>query len=94
MERRSIRLSRPRILTLAAVGMLALCAGCGEDTRSQAQAVSPPAQDAVHAYADQLIDEGRQTFRSDTFGDETFWGDTIKLHQAIAGSAHGGVGLG
>lgn len=94
MELRSIWPSSPLVLTLAGVGMLALCTGCGDDERSQAQAVSPPVQDAVHAHADQLIDEGRQTFRSDTFGDQTFWGDTIKLHQAIAGSAHGGVGSG
>ena len=81
------------MLTLAAVGVLALCTGCGDDGSSQAQAAGPP-RDAVHAHADQLIDEGRQTFRFDTFGDEEFWGDTIKLHQAIAGSAHGGVGPG
>ena len=30
------------------------------------------------------IDEGRQTFRFDTFGDEAFWGDTLKLHRAVA----------
>src|SRR5262245_41968038 len=42
----------------------------------------------------QLIQEGRQAFRFDTFGDETFWGDTLKLHQAIEGSAFGGVGPG
>lgn len=72
-----------------------MCNGCGEDGESQAQAASPtPIQDAVHAHADQLIDEGRQTFRYDTFGDEAFWGDTIQLHRAIAGSAHGGVGSG
>jgi hypothetical protein len=41
-----------------------------------------------------MIGEGRRTFRSDTFGDEEFWGDTLKLHQAIAGSANGGVGAG
>ncbi|HKF41490.1 MAG TPA: hypothetical protein VKG01_00175 [Thermoanaerobaculia bacterium] len=41
-----------------------------------------------------MIDEGRQTFRFDTFGDEAFWGDTLKLHQAIAGAANGGVGDG
>ena len=29
---------------------------------------------------------GRQIFRFDTFGDEAFWGDTLKLHQAIAGA--------
>ena len=32
-----------------------------------------------------LINDGREIFRYDTFGDEAFWGDTLKLHQAIAG---------
>ncbi len=41
-----------------------------------------------------LIREGRQTFRFDTFGDEAFWGGTLRLHQAIEGSAFGGVGAG
>jgi hypothetical protein len=41
-----------------------------------------------------MIDEGRQTFRFDTFGDESFWGDALKLHQAIAGEKLGGVGPG
>jgi hypothetical protein len=41
-----------------------------------------------------LIDEGRHTFRFDTFGDEAFWGDALKLHQAIAGAKLGGVGAG
>ena len=49
---------------------------------------------AISASAAAMIDEGRQTFRFDTFGDETFWGDTLKLHQAIAGAANGGVGDG
>jgi hypothetical protein len=38
--------------------------------------------------------EGRQTFRFDTFGDESFWGGALKLHQAIAGYKLGGVGGG
>jgi hypothetical protein len=42
----------------------------------------------------QLIAQGRQIFRYDTFGDEGFWSDTIKLHQAIAGAKNGGVGPG
>jgi hypothetical protein len=41
-----------------------------------------------------LIDEGRHTFRFDTFGDEAFWGDALKLHQAIAGAKLGGAGAG
>jgi len=41
-----------------------------------------------------MIRDGRHTFRSDTFGDEAFWGQTLGLHKAIAGSKNGGVGAG
>ena len=44
--------------------------------------------------ARQAVVQGRQIFRYDTFGDEAFWGDTIKLHQAIQGARFGGVGPG
>src|SRR5262245_40548515 len=40
------------------------------------------------------IAQGRQIFRFDTFGDQAWWGDTLRLHQAIAGSGNGGVGSG
>ena len=40
------------------------------------------------------INKGRKTFRYDTFGDEAFWGDGLKLHLAIAGEKLGGVGPG
>jgi hypothetical protein len=48
----------------------------------------------VESDALQMIKEGRQTFRYDTFGDEEFWGDTLQLHRAIAGAKLGGVGPG
>ena len=41
-----------------------------------------------------MIVEGGATFRSDTFGDEAFWGDALKLHDAIQGERFGGVGPG
>ena len=41
-----------------------------------------------------LLDDGRQIFRYDTFGNESFWGGALKLHQAIAGTNNGGVGPG
>lgn len=41
-----------------------------------------------------LIAQGQQTFRFDTFGDETFWGGQLQLHKAIEGSSFGGVGPG
>lgn len=54
----------------------------------------PPAGDPVKDQAGRMIDEGRQTFRFDTFGDEAFWGGTLRLHLAVAGEANGGVGTG
>src|SRR5205807_3078365 len=38
--------------------------------------------------------EGRKIFRFDTFGDESFWGGQLKLHEAIEGAKLGGVGPG
>src|SRR5688572_20518123 len=43
---------------------------------------------------DELFRNGQQIFRFDTFGDEAFWSGALKLHQAIAGAANGGVGPG
>ncbi|HVQ65009.1 MAG TPA: hypothetical protein VMT78_10765, partial [Terriglobia bacterium] len=50
--------------------------------------------DVIQRNASDFMEEGRHTFRFDTFGDEAFWGDALKLHQAIAGSRFGGVGPG
>ena len=41
-----------------------------------------------------MFEEGKQIFRYDTFGDEAYWSDKLKLHQAIQGSKFGGVGPG
>ncbi len=49
---------------------------------------------ADHDDEAQMVNNGRQTFRFDTFGDEAFWGDTLQLHQAIEGANLGGVGRG
>jgi cytochrome c peroxidase len=48
----------------------------------------------MDAAARALVEEGKQIFRFDTFGDEAFWGDKLKLHQAIQGSKFGGLGPG
>jgi hypothetical protein len=57
--------------------------------RSVTQIDRQIARSAVEAFHN-----GREIFRYDTFGDEAFWGDTIKLHQAIQGARFGGVGPG
>jgi hypothetical protein len=45
-------------------------------------------------HAERLLRRGRQTFRFDTFGSEAFWGDQLRLHEAIQGAPFGGVGPG
>ncbi len=54
----------------------------------------PPGRDAVGRNAARMLGEGRRIFRFDTFGDEAFWGDELRLHEAIEGSKLGGVGPG
>jgi hypothetical protein len=92
------------LLATAAVALVLVNGGRAEVTRKIR--VGPPAQsnakseklrnfDAqIAANANELLEDGRTTFRFDTFGDEAFWGGTLQLHQAIKGAALGGVGPG
>src|SRR6266545_6051662 len=67
-------------------------------TSPSAQAPAAPAtgrfDSTITQNAQRMIEEGRRIFRYDTFGDEAFWGDELKLHQAIVGQKLGGVGPG
>ena len=40
------------------------------------------------------LERGRNTFRHETLGNESFWTDSLRLNEAIAGSDLGGVGPG
>lgn len=77
------------LTTLAFVGVIAFVFA----DRSAAQK-EKAGTDPVSDNAQQMVDQGRQIFRFATFGDEAFWGDTIKVHKAIEGSKFGGVGPG
>jgi hypothetical protein len=48
---------------------------------------------AISRHGELLVQQGRQIFRYDTFGDQDYWG-LLGLHQAIEGTSLGGVGLG
>jgi hypothetical protein len=82
--------SRSLQLPLLVVSMIVVGTGvysCA--SQPEVAADEPGAQE----HARQLIDEGRKTFRYDTFGSEAFWSAT-RLHSAIAGEKNGGVGAG
>lgn len=57
-------------------------------------AAAPEADLEISRQMRKMFDEGRSTFRHDTFGNEVFWGGSLRLHEAIAGADHGGVGDG
>jgi hypothetical protein len=62
---------------------------------AQTQKAQPSGFDEVITkHARQMMENGKQIFRYDTFGSEAFWGDALQLHKAIAGEKNGGVGGG
>jgi cytochrome c5 len=71
-------------------GILALLATAGAGALLLALSPLAPANeqekaatDPVVSHAQQMLDEGRQTFRYDTFGDQVFWSRTLKIHEAL-----------
>jgi cytochrome c553 len=50
--------------------------------------------DASPAMNPALIAEGKTIFRFDTFGDETFWTDTLRMHEVIRTSVSPNTALG
>lgn len=67
---------------------------CTHSTDGKASNTVKESEDPVLANARQMLEEGRQTFRFETFGDETYWTDALQLNKAIAGEKNGGVGPG
>jgi hypothetical protein len=76
---------------MGAVSLIVVALGITRSTKVSAHSTN---QNSVVQNAISKVEQGEQIFRFDTFGDEAFWGDTIKLHQAIEGAGLGGVGPG
>ena len=58
----------PKAMLLSTLLMAALLSACGGSSSADDRA---------------QIDQGRQIFRFDTFGDETLWTDTLRMHEVI-----------
>jgi cytochrome c len=56
--------------TLLGAALLASLAACSDDGPDEA--------------TPQQLAQGQQTFRFDTYGDETFWTDTLRMHEVIS----------
>ena len=101
--------TRPRNLIFGTMAVCALTAIAGISAREgfgMGGSASPQAATAAVTSTDPqtglkewgpalaMLERGRRIFRFDTFGDEAFWGGTLRLHEAIEGARFGGVGPG
>ena len=82
---------KPRTMILTGIGIVGLS---GAPIASAANNVRQDFDTEAAPKAQMMLEEGKKTFRYDTFGSEAFWGDTLQLHKAIAGEKNGGVGPG
>ena len=80
---------------VAAAALMAAAWSLLAEPQKTSSQPAPSANDQMNSnYAQEMLRQGKQIFRYDTFGNEAFWGDTLRLHQAIAGEKQGGVGPG
>lgn len=78
----------------AALGiMILILIACHEDEPTSRSRPGPEAA-ARTPMNPALISQGREIFRSDTYGDETFWTDTLRLHEVIRTSVTPRAALG
>jgi hypothetical protein len=82
---------KPRTMILTGIGIVGLS---GALIASAANNVRQDFDTEAAGKAQMMLEEGKKTFRYDTFGSEAFWGGTLQLHKAIAGEKNGGVGPG
>jgi len=81
-----------RLAILAAAGLVLYLGFVAVNLAVSAVTGDPDA--ANQRAANRLFERGKQVFRFDTFGDQSFWGGALQLHRAIEGQKLGGVGPG
>jgi hypothetical protein len=83
------------LVVVAALRLAAAQAGVQGDVAVSRGGRPPQSFDEqIDDHAGDLLARGRRIFRFDAFGDEQFWGGTLRLHEAIEGARFGGVGPG
>jgi hypothetical protein len=90
-----MRNKKQTLVMLSLIAFIAICQ-CTKTgkTDNNIEGTSLTQQNKVNERKQSVIEEGKQIFRFDAFGDEDFWSGLLHIDKAIAGSANGGFGAG
>ena len=80
----------PALLLIAALSM----SSCNDD--NDYTDIKPPGEGSLNLpkLDPQLVEQGQQIFRYDTFGDETFWTDVLQMNSVIESFVSPNIALG
>ena len=70
-------------LALLTIAVTLIFLSVKSDAQSGKSGKGTKSEPQTDANAQRMLEEGKQTFRFDTFGDEAFWSDALQLHRAI-----------
>src|SRR2546422_9945244 len=77
-KKRRVLLTLIALLAFVAVGIVYL--GVNSKAQRDRDRTQTGFDAQITANGQQMLEEGRQIFRFDTFGDEAWWSDKLKLH--------------
>ena len=75
-----------KLRQLAGLALVLVLIACGDETKPTEPLVGPPMPAARGPLNPALVAQGKQIFRFETYGDESFWTDTLRLHEVIRSS--------
>ena len=89
-----MRYKRKALVVLSLAGVIAICQCTRfEDSKSNS-GEAPELATKMNGAKRTLIEQGKEIFRFDAFGDEEFWSGLLHIDKAILGVANGGFGEG
>jgi hypothetical protein len=84
--------TRKQVIILSLIFVVVVCVQCSRSFDSDPAVTEITSTTSEKSKA--LVEEGKQIFRFDTFGDEDFWSGLLHIDKAILGTANGGFGPG
>ncbi len=93
MKNKLLKIFMP-LMVLVIVGFTARKDGQPGDHAQPPQNKAATFDSMIENSSQNMMADGKKIFRFDTFGDEAYWTDKLKLHRAIEGAKRGGAGPG